>query len=459
MIAALELNYLALQAYQTHFHIRTRLASLSNTAGTCTVQDTVTSQLRSLAEMAIDAYIHDVRELVRAALESARRDMEDHDPNQLWMKTRLTNHERWKKVDKPLDWGSERQTYATLVRVVSPTEEDHARGLPKSPKHSCSPRDFVDRLYKAGTSLTANGVRAPLWNKGACWPILRTIISECQARVLKKGAVELSEDDENDIKQAFEHAVQVRAIHFFPDHAERGHQPSAASWTMLTLANRSTAGSGRSMLISDAGTSRTSRHAIHLAQVSEREMSEDVHAEWKTLDIMIHEYHRYMDRVTLPTNWGDPESITAGGDLCPLVYAWGDEYFRNNMSNWRCQLAMALAFLTTKILPHIHWPNKGSKFNDVVKLLDQIPPGREDDSISLMRRVDWIKRPTTKGASDQSIYLMMLSVNLLAWMVPDSPLRLELAAKGHLPEVYVKKHSLFSIPRDPLSVIMTCPCF
>ena len=79
--------------------------------------------------------------------------------------------------------------------------------------------------------------------------------------------------------------------------------------------------------------------------------------------------------------------------------------------------------------------------------LDQYLNGIQSEdmegSIEIMRGLSWTERNAYKGVSDQSLYMTQMSINLLAWMIPDSPMRLLLAGpeKQKIPQDYLEKHS------------------
>lgn len=389
----------------------------------------------------MEAYVQDVRVLVGQQLEEAARLAgDDAQAPGAWMKTRLMNYRRWKRLAEPLNWGEDNDTWQMLSRAVSSSQERCARGLPPSTQRSCSRRQFVDRIYRASQGHTTRSATAPVWARGTFWPVLHTVVAECQILL---GSTMTEAEQVEEIKMALEDAVERQAIHFFPDSVGASRQPSMMAWTTIakgSSARRVASGVTRTQ-------TRSERLAADLQQASQTAKDEDVHSEWFVGGLEIQEYHKYMKHENLPTEWNYGGTQVSG--LAAEIYEWAQRTLSGNVQDWRCQLALTLAFLVSKLCPHVFWPTRGGEVDQVKSLLHGVStPADGERSIGIMRQLPWVLRAGVKGVKEEGLYFTQMSTFILAWVHSESPLhrKLQRGVSGQLGDDWVKKHcELYSV--------------
>ena len=417
----------------------------------------ISEELRRICSIAINAYIDDVRTLVSNFV-TADKDRilnEEGHPGRAWLKVRLDELRHWMKEARPLGWkAGDRTTYHRLSRIVSPTRDDVIEGLPRSRTGSCSPRDFVDALYKVGMADTLQAVRPPVWSRGTAWSVLRTAIAQATLRL----PANMSDEERvEEIKSALTHCVRRAGISFFPDVRQAGQRdPAPDAWTLMGLPD-----SVRSNLRSNNGASVDERLEIGLARASQRALANDVHAPWTTTEVDIMQYHAYVDRPTLPDDFDYDEADLENCDPFTVkCYEWANDQLRNHTGEWRCRLAIHLAFLISKLTPCVFWPAKGKVIEDTKDALQKT--SNMDEATALFRLLPWVKRDNIKGLS-ASLLFSQAAVYFLNWIHEQSPLRKHLRMPATRPDIMgpwhhkhstllVSKHASFSLTQRAILI-------
>ena len=407
----------------------------------------LTDELRVLARIAVDAYVQDVVELVRSAFESEASaiDSDETNPGRIWLQTRKSELAKWQDQDYPLDWGDSQATYQRLTRILSAARQDIPNGLPKSARGSTTDLDFVARLYKCGTSHGPRGVKSPMWWRSSSLPVMRTAIAEAHIALSHGGrAVDCAQE----FQQALRHAVIHAKVRFFPDASSpTSREPSVHSWTFLGQGE-----SARRILDPAQALTQEERIDIELAQHSQTAMDQDVYAPWCTADVEIYRYAKYMDRACMPTDY-DPRLCDndAKDPNVKAGYAWAEKWFREHPEDWRSRLARHLAFLITKLLPHIFWDKDAlPPLQEKMKMLSSAEKCRKA-SIDFARSLAWIERPGTKGVNTPGLYYTQAAMVFLNWIHEESHLRRHLtpsnrAAFSKWHSKHCKFMSRFAIP-------------
>lgn len=398
----------------------------------------ISEEIRRICSIAIKAYIEDVRTLVSnfVTAEKNRILADERHPGRAWVKVRLEDLRHWMKDTRPLGWrAGDRTTYHRLSRIVATTRDEVMDGLPRSRTGSCSPRDFVDALYKVGMADSLQAVRPPIWSRGTAWSVLRTAIAQCTLRL----PADMSDEERaEEIKSALTDCVHRAGISFFPDVREPGQrEPGPDGWTLMGLPN-----SVRSNLQSSNGASVEERLEIGLARASQHALANDTHAPWTTTEVDIMQYHAYVDRHTLPDDFDYDEADIEDCDEFTIgCYDWANKQLRNHTGKWRCRLAIHLAFLISKLTPCVFWPAKGQVIEDTKLALKKT--GNIHEATALFRSLPWVKRNNIKGLSP-SLFFSQAAVYFLNWIHEESPLRKHLRTPAKSPDImgsWVSKHS------------------
>ncbi|KAI0671980.1 hypothetical protein C8Q78DRAFT_990555 [Trametes maxima] len=410
------------------------------------------------------AYVEDVTSLVRKQLWSEigpaleAKDGVDYEE----ALRRRNAYYAWRKADHPLDWGDHSLNCTTITKMVSTTQaEAAARGLPQSAKGQWSVEDFVSHLYRIGVTLGFNALRPPVWNKGTFWPILRAAVTEALRRA------RLSHQDnaaaEREVKHAFAFVIAELRIHLIPDatppppNSRRPSlEPSIHAWTVIGARPRH--------VVTGHAAPPTQMEDVDF-QISQRSVDSmlgDSSCDWDTTQVVIGDYHRYLARSVLPSNWRNAPGKCAETDvLTSSSYAWAEEQFNHKLEDWRVDLALHLAFLISKVAPRVAWPSKGADLvahqltskgiGDGRKPVRDVPPNKFHAAIQSVRSLAWTER-NAKGAQAESIYFSQASVVFLSWMHAQSPLRLHMnKANATLGQAWTNKHGNKSL--SPVNLV------
>ncbi|KAL1940898.1 hypothetical protein VTO73DRAFT_7534, partial [Trametes versicolor] len=139
----------------------------------------IAQKLRVLADMAIDAYLADVRTFAKQQFYQWNDPAIESGHDAVWARVRRTLFFQWEDTNFPLGWGDVHgANFDHLSRMLAETEADITKGLPQSTVLTASVTDIAAAFYKMGSAKNRKAVRAPLWPKGNCYFILNTVIQE-----------------------------------------------------------------------------------------------------------------------------------------------------------------------------------------------------------------------------------------------------------------------------------------
>ena len=412
-----------LQKYITLFDIRIKAATTPPQSHFN--PDPHAHRLVIMSDVVIQAFVKDVLAFVREQLDteiSALLKDRTHDDHK-WAVRRQKSYKQWKKSEYPLDYGEDKSTLADLVHLVSPTQEDIRLGLPRSAANSISIEDFVDRIIKwAGSEIRTP--RAPLWSRGACPYILRTVLSEVH-RILHNYS---PEERDIEFRRVLVARLAVLKVRFVPDAAVNpsglgapSHKLSLHAWTTLGAAP-----SAR-VLDSHNAMSHAERLQIELQASATQAQLNDCRASWSIQTAIIEDFLPLLDRRVLPEEWSMDRALFKAKPFTQQVYDWANQRFLTNQHHWTCQLALVLAFFLTKVAPAVFFPHDPPE--SVKANIRNASPKNPKACISAVRSLGWIKSTANdkKGFGDKGLYYTQAAVVILAWMDESSPLRMELA--------------------------------
>ncbi|KAI0665777.1 hypothetical protein C8Q78DRAFT_1063237 [Trametes maxima] len=444
-------------SYETLFYMRTAIAHTNYQRWRDA--STLGREERVLADIAIRAYVEDVITLVDKQLWAEIKpalDARDGDDYQEALR-RQNAFKVWRALEYPLDWGDYSLTCTTITKMVSATQaEAAARGLPKSAKGQWSVADFVAHLFHIGVTMGLNAIRPPVWNRGAFWPILRAAVTEGMRRAQATGLSAQAAEEE--VKHAFVYVVNEMRIRIIPDalppppdSRRPSLEPSIHAWTTLGAKPRAVV-SGRS-----APPTQREEVEFQISQRSVEDMQQDSSSDWDSTEVSIGEYHSYLGRTTLPSNWRVPASKPGEADTFTTgAYEWAEEQFRHKLTDWRVDLALHLAYLISKVTPRVAWPSNGTALLEselnargVIdsghKPLKELSGEKARAAIAAVRKLPWTERKA-KGSQAESLYFTQASVVFLCWMHEASPLRERMKkVEGTLGNAWTKKHGSKSL--------------
>ncbi len=425
---------LSAQGYLSHFHMR-RLLQTPHTDDR--------ARLITIVSVAVEAFIQDVQQFVIEEFHKATAHIAaDEALATPHYHSRLAELQTWRAQEQPLSYGDPHASnLSRLSLIIHPTRQDALSiGLPRSYIQSCSPAQFATRIYKMAISENARSRRAPFCKDGAFWPVIRTAVAE--SFVIMPTASE--QDRATEFQAAIVSAVKQYAINFFPDASTAGaHNPSFTAWTRLNLPNHAP------HLLSTARPTLEQRQANQMTQNAQQVMQHDPHAPWSTSEVTISRYHLFMNREVLPDDFSlgaaQPE---AAGSLTLQSYQWAETWLHNHITDWRSRLAQHLAFLHSRICPHIGYAQA-----DVSKVSQSIlPASTPQERVDQIRKLGWAVK-VQRGVSP-SHYFSQALVFYLCWIHDGSPLRKALGTSDPGLTVWSSKHSpFFSSLSNQLSLI------
>lgn len=434
------------QGYTACFNIQLRLSRLLVRVGPSSGTAQVDIALKVLAEVIIDAFIQDITDLVRKALsalkDSAQLHPERYDTD--WINVRWDSFCQWEAATDRLDYGVESETFVLLARALTKNEDDPIRGLPASNLKSISVGDLARSIHDICLRAeTRQQIRAPVWRDGNLAAVARVAIANAHNRIGRSAS---DQEKGDQIIKFLTKALSTRNVRFFPDTPPGGGpNPSIDAWTYL--GNRPNAKDIANNRLETIGARRTRlwEEQGRIASLA------DVNSHWSILDCTIESFATYISHACLPEEWDykREKSITGNSQILP-VYEWAAERLSNPNADWRTRLAVALAFLITKLTPnHVFCPDssKGNEYpilTSVSTYLGQLVPATRHHSITILRQLPWISKPNRGGTIDRSLYFTQASVVILAWIDPASPIRKDLAlraAKNTRISIFNTKHS------------------
>lgn len=427
------------------FKIQLRIARILARSTANTQQERVDLCLQILTEVVIDAFIQDITDLVRQTVKAVKDEADVHPEkhNVEWVKVRWDSFTRWEQIKHRLDYGEDYDTYSLLARALGDSEDDPVRGLPQGNIKSISIGDLAQSIHDiCRRAEVRQQIRAPVWRDGNLASVTRMALAIAHSRM---GSSISEEDKRSQIIKFLSDALLNRHVHFFPNAPDSSHPtPSTDSWSYC--GNPPTAADIASNNLETIGARR-----VRLCGEQGRSASQaDVTASWSILDCDIESFSTYMDHICLPQEWSfEVDSAILGNTQLLPVYRWASKRLQNPTTDWRTRLAIALAFLFSKLTPnHVFCPDstkvKEYPLLETVKAqLNSLRPSTRETSISIVRQLPWIDKCPRKGKTNRSLYFTQASVVILAWIDPSSPIRKELKlqrAKSELISMFNSKH-------------------
>ncbi|KAI1781578.1 hypothetical protein LXA43DRAFT_908377, partial [Ganoderma leucocontextum] len=435
-----------LAGYLAYFKIQLRISRVLIRKGLAPNSDQINTCLQILAEVSIDAFVDDITDLVRKAVKAVKDDAdlhpENHDTD--WVKVRWDSFSRWEQIKQRLDYGPNHDTYTLLARALAPSEADQIHGLPQGKTKSISVGDLARSIHDiCHRAELRQQIRAPVWRDGNLPAVARIAIANAHSRM----GPDISNDDKaKQIVKFFTDALLNKNVHFFPNSPDDGHPiPSTDIWTFL--GNRPNAVDVASNNLETIGARR-----MRLCDEQARHASQaDVTASWSILECTLESFASYMHHVCLPDDWSyENDTAIQGNALVLQVYQWAENRLKDPTKDWCTRLALALAFLFSRLTPdRVFCPDTTKAkiypiLTAVCKDLRALRPTTRSQSIAITRKLPWIDKPNRKGTSNRAHYCTQASVVILAWIDRSSPLRKELAlnkGKSELISLFNSKHT------------------
>ncbi|OJT03814.1 hypothetical protein TRAPUB_5544 [Trametes pubescens] len=416
--------------FETLFHMYAAIAHMKSDRWRDATA--VGRELRVLADIAVGAFLDDVRDLVRTQIRAEILPILDNKDADGYSsaKTRRLSLRKWLEIEHPLDWGEDAGTHIILVQAVARDAIQAARGLPSSNRGQLSVDHLVDHFLHVGKSTGLAALRPPIWNKGQCWPVLRAAVTQAQARAQVTMAPAAADKA---IKDAFITIVEERRIHFYPDslppsgdNLRRSLQPSFQSWTLIGPQARLAVVPGRA-----APMTQEENLQFEMSKNSLEQMHNDRSSVWNSTLVLIGDYHEHLDRTVLPQSWKITSDMlkTDSDQFTVDCYEWAKYQFVHKRSDWKCDLALILAFLISKVRPAVAWKNPGKTLDTQLSKLgisgprSTVPPASRGPAINVIRTLNWTEREGVNGVHQEDMYFTQASIVFLCWICEDSPLR------------------------------------
>ncbi|KAH9845988.1 hypothetical protein C2E23DRAFT_745123 [Lenzites betulinus] len=435
---ALEITYgnAHFTTYHTLFHIHLKVSNAVRVAGDS--QDILAYRIKVMGSIVAAAFVNDVKAFVKDHTLQETQDAID-DPTHIdhdFAVIRRRSLKTWIKSSQPLNYGTNKITFADLVRTVSAHPDDVPAGLPPSSTRSTSLEAFVDKIYSWAVSATVSP-RAPLYKDGTTGIVLRTIIAEATRVLRGHSPTERSAA----LKRLIVRALTAAQVHFMPDarpnparHGSPSHQPSIHAWTTLGAAPQA-----RSLNPDNART-HTERVTMELNASARILEDSDVRGDWAFDGLQIQHIHSVLNRIVTPIDWASGAAGKTAKGCSADIYKWAVARFTDDMQHWTCSLALSLAVLLTRTLPKVFYPRPIPK--PLLKLITTRPLSKPNLCIAAIRSIPPSHPSTTlKGLSDTSLYATQAAIWLLAWIDESSPLRIAIK-NGNISDIkdFTAKH-------------------
>ena len=450
---------LSLQRYFAHFKIQHKMARA--TRGIQDSYQIINQKLRILGEIAVQAYIDDVKEMVRREIKAVKKDAgkHPHRHNVHWVKARWNNCNQWLKSDHPLSFGRDHNTINTLSRTVAEEDDDRIIApLPLAREDSISPHSFASRLYNISLAQTRQAVVAPVWREGAAWHTLRVAVAHA-SHLLGEGRSD--QDREKCFVKSLVDATLGLQVHYFPNKCgDHSGVPTIKSWTYLGKAP--TLDEIQNSRFEDVGTNLKRRRAQAVTKIIQSSTS----APWEIRDLKIENFKHYMNRTVLAVDF----SLTADGSAhgkkhVSDLYNWALDRFSSTKKDWMLRLAFHLGFLFAKVTPKVYTPAKGDMWIERNLQIWDVAIGysTHKDSIEIARSLGWIMKGPESGPNkrggvhDRALYCTQAAIHILLFIDPTSPLRRELEIKEkdrtiHYLKLLADRHGKFVLCIDIVHV-------
>ena len=169
---------------------------------------------------------------------------------------------------------------------------------------------------------------------------------------------------------------------------------------------------------------------------------------WTTVTTTIGSYHKFLEQSELPSSWSYSSALSESASTPDMVvanYSWAKEQFETNIGDWRCDLALHLAFLISKVIPYVSWPQQGEAFKMGMK---EVNLANHQAGIAFVRTLQWEEKHNG-GVHAESIYFTQAAIVFLCWMHSDSPLRRQLQTSKSIGTAWTNKHGEFRSHAPP----------
>ena len=412
-------------------------------------------KLRLLAQIALRSFKEDTVSLVAEQVSDEIQPILRAGDSEEYVDARRRSQalKSWARQEFPLDSTDEGATYILLSNIVCANSAHAARGLPKSSRGQWSRADFVNHLMTVATSTSRATIRPPVWNKGQFWPVLRAAVEEGRNVVRRDlSTPDLDHEPSDDealaaIKEAFVFIANEERIGLVPDavRLENGRmstEPSIRAWTNMGPLPRHSQTVQATLL-----TSRQ-RDERQLAEVARAMAEENPGTVWTTVTTTIGSYHKFLEQSELPSSWSYSSALSESASTPDMVvanYSWAKEQFETNIGDWRCDLALHLAFLISKVIPYVSWPQQGEAFKMGMK---EVNLANHQAGIAFVRTLQWEEKHNG-GVHAESIYFTQAAIVFLCWMHSDSPLRRQLQTSKSIGTAWTNKHGEFRSHAPP----------
>lgn len=375
------------------------------------------------AQIVLDSLLDDAKDVVKVQVRAELKPLlaDSSHPQYPSAYQRNVALKGWLEERRPLSYGpgSSVATFITLVKIVCASHVSYPNGLPESGRPKWSRSDFIENIYKQGLHATSSHYRAPIVPKGSLGPTLRIAIQHVRnidPRVSHEAA-------DRDFKNALFIVFTENCVDFVPDARvpEGGgappRQPSIHAWTRLGAVDKD------HDFIPGSFRSEEERNEAALGRTARAQVREDTRGSWNTVGLAVNDLHGYFSRSCMPVNFNTRKALVGKVvEGIHTTYAWACARLNSSLgSDWRCQLAVILAFLISKAVPRVSWPvgfdNPGGFSNP--------DPWH---AIGILRKLPWIEKidgngETRKGTTNESLFFSCAAVVFLAWLDPNSPLR------------------------------------
>ena len=414
-----------MQAYETEFRIQHVLHTANDRFRDKISNETV-RQCVVIAEVAFQMFFRDVRQIVKAGIEGGmRRQGEDEDDQQ---SSKDVDRERKRKLkawmrnaEGILDF--ENDNYATLLRAISTSPEEIAKGLPGMAERQITTTVFATKLYNMVKDQHNHCIEAPVLSKGMFYPALKVAIKH----IGKRSAVKKTSMFVIEVLRLTTEVLRIRFVPWKMQQAGRGHPPRVPvwnSWMSLGMANEMSEERAILLRLDEA------LHRVAL-DAQQDAMARDANVLWKASEIKLGDVLRYLESPMLPMDWAIPQQSS---DYVKETY----EYVRARYDNKKAlhRLALLVGIVMSRSLPNIFPPmNTG-------ELLERHMTRAETRRVA--QGLAWVSKNKTKGMKDGSIFMTMFMTFIIGLYESESPLREYMKAHGDtLGNAWTDKHREF----------------
>jgi hypothetical protein len=377
------------------------------------VPNTMVRQCVVIAEVAFTMFFRDVRQIVKAGVEGdINRQVEDGDDEQSGehaKKEQKAKLKSWlRNGEGILDY--ENDNFATLLRAISTSPEEIAKGLPGMAGSQITTTVFATKLYNMVMDRHNHAVEAPILPKGMFYPALRVAIKHIAKRSpVKKGSGFVIE-----VLRLTTDLLKIRFVPWKLQQAGPGHPhrvPVWNSWMSLGMANETS--EQRAILLRPD-------EALHRAALDAQKdaMARDANVPWKTSEVKLTDVLRYLESPMLPMDWAIPQQSS---DYVKQTY----EYVRATYDSKKAlhRLALLVGIVMSRSLPNIFPPvNTGEQLKAQMS---------RAETRRVAQGLPWVAKSKTKGMKDGSIFMTMFMTFIIGLYEPESPLREYMKTHGN----------------------------